>query len=203
MRPGLKNTIVKMRLVFNHEFGKYDLGNNIPLIYVECIPESETPQELFETGWLPWWEKWQQTRSARLSIGPISARRRRELSGLRIREGLSPAEDREWIDRLGLHEWVDPYYSFGGRNYTFTFDDEFWALAKIYDDQLMFCTMPISRSDKSYGTLSYYYLLQRFNGEFQYLYISDYYEKFKYKADLPGFQYWNGTNWVSNRISFK
>ncbi len=33
------------------------------------------------------------------------------------------------------------------------------------------------------------------------MYISEYYEQFKYKANLPNFEFWNGNSWEKNERS--
>jgi hypothetical protein len=187
-----------MRLVFDHKHGRYDNENNLPLIYVECVRENETTRELFETGWLPWGDRWYQTRSARLRSGRISSRRKKELSAITIKEGLSDTENAEWVKRFGLTTGWAAYEKYGVP-YTFSFDDRFWGLAKIYDDQFLYCLMSTDQYPESYGTLSYYYLMNKFGGDFEYLYITDYYDEFKYKSQLFGFEYWTGFEWVKKQ----
>lgn len=54
-----------------------------------------------------------------------------------------------------------------------------------------------SHKEHSYGTLSFYYLIQHLYGcGYEYLYTSEYYSQFNYKSKLPNFEWWNGTNWV-------
>ena len=51
---------------------------------------------------------------------------------------------------------------------------------------------------KSYGTLSYYYLLEKFLGKYDFLYITDYFSQFEYKKNLPNFEYWDGKSWLKD-----
>ncbi|MEY4343279.1 MAG: hypothetical protein RL736_1077 [Pseudomonadota bacterium] len=54
-----------------------------------------------------------------------------------------------------------------------------------------------SNKDHSYGTLSFYYLIDKFYNEgHKYLYTSEYYPLFSYKENLQGFEWWNGEQWV-------
>ena len=36
--------------------------------------------------------------------------------------------------------------------------------------------------------------------KYEYLYIADYFKDFEYKSKLPGFEYWDGEKWISNKI---
>jgi hypothetical protein len=55
----------------------------------------------------------------------------------------------------------------------------------------------------SYGILSFYYMIDFFKQTNKYLYISEYYEQFKYKEKLPGFEWWNGTKWNPTKVKKK
>ena len=51
------------------------------------------------------------------------------------------------------------------------------------------------KNKNSYGTLSFYYLIEKYKEKYKYLYIADYFDCFSYKKNLQGFEYWNGEKW--------
>ena len=60
----------------------------------------------------------------------------------------------------------------------------------------MFAIMNLTKDKKSYGTISYYYLLEKLFGNYEFLYITDFFDEYNYKKKLPGFQFWNGKEWI-------
>jgi hypothetical protein len=42
---------------------------------------------------------------------------------------------------------------------------------------------------------SYYHLIEKFRNDYEYVYISEFYEDFSYKQNLQGFEFWNGSEW--------
>lgn len=188
------HTTRKMKLIFDHNQSQFDKEKQIPLIYLECITTGESAKEMFETGWIPYYDRWYQTCSSRLEIKPISKEKIKELSKIKIKTNLSKAENEEQIKRFGLEKWTEPY-EIDDNSLTFTFDNNFWGVTKQYEDQILFCVMSTEKHKKSYGKLSFYFLIEEFRNKFEHLYISDYFPHFSYKAQLPGFEYWTGEQW--------
>jgi hypothetical protein len=151
----------------------------------------ESNNFMFKNGWIPFYENqkeyWYQTKSSRLEIKPISSKRKSELKKLKISNNTHNNEIQKPIEF--------EQYDFGVFE-DFFFDDIFWGRIHFFDNQVLYSIMNQTDSKKSYGTLSYYYLLDRFLGKFEYLYITDFFEQFSYKQNLPGFEYWNGKEWV-------
>ena len=56
-----------------------------------------------------------------------------------------------------------------------------------------------NKKENSYGTLSYYHLVEKFRNDYEYMYISEFYEKFSYKQNLSGFEFWNGLEWEKEK----
>jgi len=176
---------------FHFDHSKSIFHNNVSLIYLEAERENESAKFMFENGWVPFYDNneecWYQTKSSRLKIKKISPRRIDELKKLKISKYTNNTEIKKPI---GIEWYKTGHYE------DFYFDDIFWGRILYIEDQLLFSVMNHTKSKKSYGTLSYHYLLQRFLGKFDYLYITDFYDVFNYKSLLPGFEYWNGKNWV-------
>jgi hypothetical protein len=174
-----------MKLIFNHDFSIYD--GIKPLIYLEAERETESCQYMFENGWVPYDNKWYQTQSSRLKLGEISKKRKYELNKINISEN----KHNEIIEPPKLEDYQ-------GEHYDFFFDDIFWGRVNFYENQILYSVMngQIVKSKKSYGTLSFYYLIDKFRNDYEYLYITDFFGIFSYKQSLPGFQYWNGKSWV-------
>lgn len=178
-----------MKLIFNHSFSIFN--NEIPLIYLTAKRENETVEFMLENGWIPFYknleEFWYQTKSSRLKIDEISKRRQLELKKIKI----SNTTDNDFIIKP-----IDLEYYTQGNFEDFFFDDIFWGRIHYLDNKLIYSVMNIIKDKKSYGTLSYYYLIDRFLGKFDYIYITDFFEEFSYKSNLPGFEYWDGNSWV-------
>lgn len=174
-----------MKLIFNHDFSIYD--GIKPLIYLEAERETESCQYMFENGWVPYDNKWYQTQSSRLKLGEISKKRKSQISKFLISE----TKPKNIIEPYGLENYE-------GEHYDFFFDDIFWGRVNFYENQILYSVMSgqTVRSKKSYGTLSFYYLIDKFRNDYDYLYLADFFDIFTYKQSLPGFQYWNGKNWV-------
>lgn len=177
-----------MKLIFNHSLSIFK--DEIPLIYLNAKRENETEQFMLENGWIPYYkdfeEFWYQTKSSRLKIEKISKKRKSELKKIKI----SNTTDNNFIIKPNDLE----YYNHGNFE-DFFFDDIFWGRINYFDNQLVYSVMNTIRSEKSYGTLSYYYLIDRFLGKFDYIYITDFFEEFSYKKNLQGFEYWDGNLW--------
>lgn len=178
-----------MKLIFDHS--KSVFINETPLIYLDCERENESAKYMFENGWVPYYENekeyWYQTKSSRLKIEKISSRRLRELDKIDI---TLKTENLNIKQPIGI-EWYQ-----SGNFEDFYFDNVFWGRILHIEDQILFAVMNKTESKKSYGTLSYYYLLSKFLGKYNYLYVTDFYSIFQYKSLLPGFEYWNGKMWT-------
>jgi hypothetical protein len=190
-----------MKLIFNHTEGIFSKSGSC-LLEVECYREQETAKYMFENGWLPFKEdKWYQCQSSRLLLSPISSRRKRELSKIKF----SPTGDSiNLIDRAKIfncfnEEWLEFYSSLP--NYTFYIDDAAMGIVNFYEDQIFYTSFVWDKNKKenSYGTLSYYHLVEKFRNDYEYMYISEFYEKFSYKQNLSGFEFWNGLEWKKEK----
>ena len=185
-----------MKIRFNHEGGIY--ANNQCLLEVEAEVEEESASFMFENGWLPFQSSWYQSRSSRLRLGDISSRRKRELSKISFSE---VGDTRELMNRSSefgcfKEDWVLHYLSLPC--YVFYMDDAAFGVVNFVEDQIFYTSLVWDKrkNENSYGTLSYYHLIEKFKDTHRFLYISEYYEKFSYKSTLPGFEYWNGARWV-------
>jgi len=180
-----------MKLIFDHSKSIFD--REVPLIYLDAEREDESAKYMLENGWVPYYENneecWYQTKSSRLKIKNISIRRKKELEKIKI----TSFTNNNLIKKpIGL-EW----YSYGNFE-DFYFDDIFWGRVLFIEDQVVYTVMNKTNDKKSYGTLSYYYLLEKFFGEYEFLYITDYFSQFEYKKNLPNFQFWNGNGWFKD-----
>lgn len=175
-----------MKLKFNHKVSIF--SGEYPLIYLEATPEDETSQFMFETGWIPYYDVWYQTKSARLKLKPISNKRKKELSKLKITTETTNSE-------IGKLDNLEAYKS--TKYFDFFIDDVFWGRVNFYDNEILYSVTNRVTHKNSYGTLSMYYLIDLFKDDYEYLYITDYFEQFSYKSKLPGFEYWDGNEWKS------
>ena len=178
-----------MKLLINHKNSIFD--GQKPLIHLEAVKENETAKYMFENGWVPYKDIWYQTQSSRLKLSDISTSRKKELNNISV------------THETNNNDITIPYdleaYS-GSKHLDFFFDNIFWGRINFYENQILYSVMNTVQSKKSYGTLSYYYLIDKFKSEYEYLYITDYYEQFKYKSKLPNFEFWNGSSWVKEVI---
>lgn len=186
-----------MRLIFNHAEGTFSKSGSC-LLEVECYREQETTKYMFENGWLPFKDnKWYQCQSSRLKLSPISSRRKKELSKI---DFSFVGDSKDLIDRsksFGCfnEDWLRFYSTIP--NYTFYMDDAAMGIVNFYDDQIFYTTFVWDKDKNlnSYGTLSYYHLIEKFRNEYEYMYISEFYEDFSYKQNLQGFEFWDGLAW--------
>ena len=178
-----------MKLIFNHNISIFD--GQIPLIHLEALRENETHQSMFENGWLPYDDRWYQTKSSRLKLKPISIKRKKQLSKLKITTETNNLEIKilNDLEAYSVSEYFD-----------FFIDDLFWGRVNFYDNQILYSVSNGIKHTNSYGSLSFYYLIDLFKDKYEYLYITDYFEEFEYKSKLPGFEYWDGNKWISNII---
>jgi len=191
-----------MRLIFNHAEGKFSKSGNC-LLEVECYREQETAKYMFENGWLPFKDdKWYQCQSSRLKLSPISTRRKKELSKINFSLVGDSQDLINRSKRFGCfnESWLNFYSSLP--NYTFYMDDAAVGIVNFYDDQIFYTTFVWDKNKNinSYGTLSYYHLIDKFKSDYEYMYISEFYEDFSYKQNLQGFEFWNGVSWKSDTL---
>jgi hypothetical protein len=183
-----------MKIRFSHENGLFVDDKDSVLLEAFAEIENESYQHMFENGWLPHFNGWYQCRSCRLKLGSISARRKRELKQVNISE---PQNIDRYVENAGKFK-NELVYFLAQKNYLFTMDDSLLGVVNFYDNVLFYSTMIYDRrlTTNSCGTLSYYYLIEKFVNDFDYMYISNYYPIFEYKKDLPGFEYWTGKEWI-------
>ena len=180
-----------MKLIFDHSQSIFHKG--IPLVYLDVEREHESAKYMLENGWVPFYDEkeefWYQTKSARLKIEKISNKIKKELDKIKITNFTSNSN----IEKPIGFEW----YNYG--NYEdFYFDNIFWGRVLFIEDQVIYTIMNKTNDKKSYGTLSYYYLLEKFLGKYDFLYITDYFSQFEYKKNLPNFEYWDGKSWLKD-----
>lgn len=186
-----------MKLSFNHAEGVFSKSGNC-LLEVDCIREHETTKYMFENGWLPFKDdKWYQCQSSRLKLSRITSQRRKELSKIDFSFSIDKKDliDRSRIFGCFKEEWLEFYLSLP--NYTFYMDDAAMGVVNFFDDQIFYTTFVWDKNKdaNSYGTLSYYHLIEKFKNDYEYVYISEFYEDFSYKQNLQGFEFWNGSEW--------
>lgn len=192
-----------MKVIFDHKNGIFDENGN-SLLEVLAIQENESSKTMFENGWLPClsYKKniWYQTRSSRLKLKPISKRRGKELSKINIsynKDLLNIIERAKAYKKFNLNH-LNEYIEFN--HFKFFFDDCFCGIVNLVQDipYYTFMVWDESNKDHSYGTLSFYYLIDKlYNEGHEYLYTSEYYPIFSYKKNLPGFEWWDGKDWTT------
>ena len=90
------------------------------------------------------------------------------------------------------------YFSKNGCPVYFSMDSALLGICNRYDDQIYYSVMAYDDTNtggKSYGTNSFYYLMDRYKRDYEYIYIAEYYPNFEYKSKIQGFEYWNGSKW--------
>jgi len=189
-----------MKIIFDHSQGKFiNTGDSLLEVYAQT--EEETSEYMFDNGWLPHRNLWYQTKSSRLILNKISKRRQKELSKINInfQGDFNSIVQKALPFKKFEHQYLDETLALP--HFKFFFDDCFCGIVNLIDNIPYYTFMIWDESNKnnSYGTLSYYYLINKFYNEgLKYIYISEFYEQFSYKRMLPGFEYWTGTNWTSN-----
>lgn len=173
----------------------YDINKDICLTEAFAEIENESYQQMFETGWLPHFDGWYQCRSCRLLLQPISSRRQKELQKIKLEE---KPNTQFFLDIANTQRASLEYFLSLPHN-VFSMDDALLAVVNFFDDIAFFSTMIYdkNRTTNSCGTLSYYYLIERYRDTHKYLYISTFYDDFAYKSKFPGFEFWNGTKWTT------
>lgn len=183
-----------MKIFFDHDCGAYNEKFSAPLCFVKAKREKETCKYMFENGWIPYGRSdgfWYQSRSSRIKLDfDISKKKKNALSQLKITYNDLNMLDLE--NPPSIKE-VESYAK--GKHLDVFFDDISGFRLNFYQDQLLASVMNRTRHKKGYGTLLFYYIMENFCYDYEYLYISDYYDQFIYKMFLPNFEYWNGREW--------
>lgn len=189
-----------MRTRFSHVNGKYELQTAADLCEVFCVPTDETYQQLFEMGWLPGENgEWYQCRSARVKLVPISGNRRRKLKKIKVsndgdyKQILENVKD--FYPSVVLNEVK---FALSKPHEIYYFNDCVFSILNWYDNIPFLSTLLGGRLDKSGVTpLVHYYFIDKLVGNsYPYLYVSEWYEQFHYKSELPNFEWWDGENWI-------
>ena len=190
----------RMKTKISHVNGKYDLESGATLCELFCFPDGESDKELFESGWLPdRGEKWYQSRSSRVKIAPISGNRKRRLNKIKV------STDGDYKQILENCKHLYPAVVLDEVAYTvlfpheiYYFDDSVFAILLWFDDIPFVSTLIGGRLDKSGITpmVNYFFLHKLREHSYPYVYISEWYDEFGYKSDLPGFEWWDGEKWV-------
>jgi hypothetical protein len=189
-----------MKIRISHLNGKYDNETGADLCEVFGTPDGETYKELFETGWLPTKNgEWYQSRSSRVKIDELSGTRRYEVRKLKV------SNEGDWERIFGETKHLYPNFqedyirtclSFNHEIYYF--DDSVFAILNWFDDIPFFSTVVGGRMKKNGITpLTCYYFIQKLlDHSYPYLYISEWYDQFKFKANYPNFEWWDGESWI-------
>jgi len=160
-----------MKLIFNHKEGLFSQSGSC-LLEVECYRDTETIEYMFENSWLPFKDnKWYQCKSSRLLLSPISSRRKKELSKIKFS---TDGDKKSLIEKSKVfgcfnEEWLNFYFSLP--NYTFFMDDAAMGIVNFYEDQIFYTTFvwDKTKNQNSYGTLSYYHLVEKFKNNYKYI----------------------------------
>lgn len=189
-----------MQIRVSHLNGKYDSKTGADLCELFGTPDGESYKELFERGWLPTKNgEWYQSRSSRVLISPLSGTRRYEVRKLDV------STDGDW---RYIFEETKEFYPHFQEDYIHTclsfpneiyyFNDSVFAILNWFDDVPFFSTVIGGRIRKNGVTpLTCYYFINKLLGHsYPYLYISEWYEQFSFKANYPNFEWWDGENWV-------
>jgi len=187
-----------MKIIFDHKNGIFTQNGN-SLLEVFAIQEEESSKEMFDGGWLPFRNRWYQTVSSRIKVGPISNRRKKELQKITIAKhgNLDNLIQKSKIYKKFDENYLKEYLQLN--HFKFWFDSCFCGIVNMIDDIPYYTFMIWDESNKnhSYGTLSFYYLMEYlYELGYEYLYTSEYYSQFSYKAKLPNFEYWDGEKWI-------
>jgi hypothetical protein len=186
-----------MKIIFDHNNGIFT-NKGDSLLEVYAIKEHESSEYMFENGWLPFRKIWYQTKSSRLELDKISKRREKELSKIKVSFS---GDLSSLIEKSIKYKKFDPVYLeeyLKLPHFKFFFDDCFCGIVNLIDNIPYYTFMIWDESKKcnSYGTLSYYYLIEEFLKKgHKHLYISEYYTPFFYKKNIQGFEYWDGKKW--------
>jgi len=191
---------LRMKTKIRHVYGKYDLESGSALCEVFCFPNGESHQELFESGWLPTRDgKWYQSRSSRIKIEPISGNRRRKLKKINISTNGDYKQILERCKHLYPAIILDEVaYTVLFPHEIYYFNDSVFAILLWFDNIPFVSTLIGGRLDKNGVTpmVHYFFLEKLREHSYPYMYISEWYDEFAYKAELPGFEWWDGEKWV-------
>lgn len=183
-----------MKIIFDHDCGAYNEKYSTPLCLVCAKREKETCKYMFENGWIPcgrsnWY--WYQARSSRIKLDfDVSKKKRKALSKLKVTYNDMNLLD---LENPPTVKEVESYAK--GKHLDIFFDGVSGFRLNFYEDQLLASVMNRTRHKKGYGTLLFYYVMENFSKDYEYLYLSECYDQFIYKMFLPSFEYWNGRKW--------
>ena len=190
-----------MRTQISHVNGKYDLETGSPLCEVFCIPDGESNQTLFENGWLPAHDNvWYQSRSARVKVSPISGNQRRKLKKIKVSTDGDYKQILENTRHLYPSVVIDEVeHMVQNPHEIYYFNDVVFSILNWYDNIPFLSVLLGGRLDKTGVTpkVHYYFIDKMVGHNYPYLYISEWYEQFNYKSELPGFEWWDGEKWVT------
>jgi hypothetical protein len=146
-------------------------------------PDGETYKELFETGWLPTKNgEWYQSRSSRVKIDELSGTRRYEVRKLKV------SNEGDWENIFGETKHLYPNFQEDYIRTCLSFNHEIY-----YFDDSVFAVL----KKNGITPLTCYYFIHKLLGHsYPYLYISEWYEQFNFKANYPNFEWWDGEKWV-------
>ena len=189
-----------MKTQISHVNGKYDLETGSALCEVFCTTDDESYVKMFESGWQPIGDnKWYQSKSSRLKISSISGNRRRKLKKLKISNDGDYKQILENVKHLYPSVIsIEVEKALSVKHEIYYFNDVVFSILNWYDDIPYIPVLLGGRLDRSGITpnVHYYFLDKLVGHSYPYLYISEWYEQFHYKAELPNFEWWDGENWV-------
>ena len=136
----------------------------------------------------------------RLKISPISGNRRRKLKKINISNSGNYKQILENVkDLYPSIVNVEVEKALSVKHEIYYFNDVVFSILNWYDDIPYIPVLLGGRLDRSGITpnVHYYFLDKLVGHNYPYLYISEWYEQFHYKSELPGFEWWNGENWVT------
>jgi len=188
-----------MKIRISHQNGQYDITNHSDLCELFCTPDGETPQYLFENGWLPYSnEEWYQCRSSRVKIKPISARRKFQLAKIRISKSGDYKEIFEKSKYLYdpiIEDFLDTVLSFDHEIYYF--NNSVFGVLNWFGD-IPYFSLVVGGKLRREGITPmtcYFFINELLGHTYPYLYIGEWYEQFFYKSHYPNFEWWDGQSW--------
>lgn len=188
-----------MKTRISHLNGTYQSDTAADLCEVFCEPEGETYRELFETGWLPTDNgEWYQSRSSRVKIQPISARRRYQIKKINVSttgDYQKIFEESKYLYDEKAQQFLDTVLSY--KHEIYYFNDNVFGVLNWFDE-IPYFSLVLGGKLKRDGVtpLSCYYFIDKLVGNaYPYLYIGEWYDQFYYKSHYPNFEWWDGQKW--------
>lgn len=188
-----------MKIRISHQNGQYDLNTHADLCELFCEPENETPEYLFENGWLPTANReWYQCRSSRIKIQPISARRQYQLAKIRISKSgdyQKIFESSKYLYDPIIEEYLDTVLSFEYEIYYF--NSSVFGVLNWFGN-IPYFSLVVGGKLRREGITPmtcYFFINELLDHDYPYLYIGEWYEQFHYKSNYPNFEWWDGQLW--------